>query len=109
MSKALVLKYWNAWQSLDWDGFRDCLSDQVQFENQQVEADEFVSFCKEGNPWEDVVLLNAVFSEKQAALLYEGTDTVSEKRIRVGEFIKVENDKIIESKASVSEAINYKD
>ena len=76
------------------------LADFIDFGGHRLPREEFVNFCKQGNPWEDVKLIAAHFSESGGAILYEGFDTGSKRLIRVGEFIKVTDGFITTSMAS---------
>ena len=99
-NKDLILKYWNSWQKPDWEEMRSCLANEINFGGHPMNADQFTVMCQNGNPWKDVSLLASHFTDAGGAILYEGTDTVTEKTIRVGEFITVEDDKIVASVAS---------
>ena len=105
MSKAssnrdLIMKYWYSWQKPDWPEMRSCLAPTVLFGGTELDSDAFVEMCGQGNPWKDVIMLSDFFTEKGGAILYEGTDTVTGQRIRVGEFITVRDNKITASIAS---------
>ena len=99
-NEKLILKYWNSWQKPDWEQMRSCLADQINFGGQMLDSDNFVVMCQGGNPWENVVLLSSMFDQHGGALLYEGFDTGRKEIIRVGEFIKVQENKIVSSIAS---------
>ena len=99
-NRELIMKYWHSWQKPDWQELRGCLAPKVDFGGIEMESDAFVEMCKQGNPWEKVDMLSACFSDDGGAILYEGTDTITGQRIRVGEFISVKDDRIIASIAS---------
>lgn len=95
-TKELVMKYFYAWQRQDHKEMRDYLSEQLEFNTgmQKFEdAEEFTDFFRKLPPWSKVTLLDSVFTDNQAALLYEG---ISEHgaRFRVAEFITITNRKI---------------
>lgn len=94
------MNYWKSWQIPDWEAMRSCLADSIIFGGQQLDAQECVLMCRSGNPWKDVQLLAEVFQENNGALLYEGTDSVTGQVMRVGEFISLEDGKIVASIAS---------
>lgn len=94
--KTVVMKYFNAWQKQDYEEMRSCLAKQMEFDTgmQKIEdADEYTDFCKKLPAFTKVTLLDSVFSENQAALLYEGISQFGAK-FRVAEFMTLADDKI---------------
>jgi hypothetical protein len=103
-TKEIVMTYFLTWQNKEWDKMRSCLSRDFKIDGGQIQfnsVDSFVEFCKNGPSWSHVVLLDSLFLENKAALLYEGITPVGEK-IRVGEFLQLVNNKIIHSKVAIS-------
>lgn len=103
-TKELVKKYFQSWQKQDWDQMRTCLSKDFSIDAGQIQfhsVDTFVDFCKSGPSWSQIKLLDALFLEKKAALLYEGVTPNGEK-IRVGEFLEINNNLIVCSKVAIS-------
>ncbi|MDX1407559.1 MAG: hypothetical protein R3330_05480 [Saprospiraceae bacterium] len=98
-TKQLIMNYWRSWQIADWDLLRSSLHDQIHFGGQAITADAFTEMCASGTPWRDVEMLDSVFTRDSGALLYEGTDTRTGHRIRVGEFVHVENGRIARMQA----------
>jgi len=98
-TRDVILRYWKSWQKQDWDELRDCLADEVRMGEHAVSADAFTQMCRLGPPWRDVELLHSVFTDGHGSLLYEGTDTRTGRRIRVGEFIDLEDGRVARSVA----------
>jgi len=94
-NKEFILRYWKSWQEKDWGTLRVSLADTFDFGGIKTNADEFTEMCKNGSTWSDVQLFESFFTEEGGALLYEGTDIKSGARIRVGEFIRIENGKVV--------------
>ena len=103
-TKEVVLTYFNSWQNKEWDVLRRCLANTFKIDGGKIQfrnIDEFIAFCQNGPSWSKVTLLDSIFQEKQAALLYEGETPTGEK-IRVGEFLTLDQDKITSAKISIS-------
>ena len=103
-TKDLVLNYFEAWQARDWKRMRPFLSPKFTIDGGKIQfhsVDAFISFCQNGPSWSQIVLLDALFQDNKAALLYEGITPTGEK-IRVGEFFIIEEGKIISSKVAIS-------
>lgn len=100
-SKELVLKYFNSWQEpADFQETADCLSDNFKidagffsFENKK----SFIQFLESNPaPWKNVKMLSSFFGENFSAILYEGINTVNNKKMRVSEHIQIQDNKIKE-------------
>lgn len=94
--KELVMQYFNAWQKQDQEQLKSTLSKELIFDTgmQKFEdADEFTDFFRKLPPWSKVTLLDSVFTDTQAALLYEGVSQFG-ARFRVAEFFNIANGKI---------------
>jgi hypothetical protein len=103
-AKELVMKYFQAWQKQDYNQMRHYLLEQLEFESglQKFEdADEFTDFCKKLPPWSSVSLLDSIFAENHAALLYEGVSQFGAK-FRVAEFITLADNKIAKIQVAFS-------
>ena len=74
--------------------------EELDFGGQSFSREQFVNICQNGNPWKEVKMLAATYDEHGGAILYEGTDTVTGKTIRVGEFIQIKDGKVSASIAS---------
>lgn len=103
-TKELVLSYFQSWQKQNWTQMQDCLtsdfildSGMLQFKNRE----DFIEFCKEGPRWSQVHLIQSLFQEGQAAILYEGSSLDGHK-LKVSEFLTIENGKIRKSLAVIS-------
>lgn len=104
-TKELVLRYFNSWQHQDWETMRSCLADTLDFEGpdgqaRAMPADEFTAFCSKGSPWREVELIDSMFADGHASLLYQGVDTKNDSKVRVGEFVTVEGGKIARLRAA---------
>lgn len=101
----LVLRYWGSWHegdAPDWDTFRDCLADTVDLEHGPVPADDFVAMVAAGgDPWTGVTMIESVFTDDKAALMYEGTNTATGEVIRVSEVLTVADGRIAKLRAHV--------
>ena len=100
-SKELVLKYFNSWQEpADFQETADCLSENFKIDAGFFSFDNKNSLIQffESNPapWKNVKMLSSFFGDNFSAILYEGTNTVNNKKMRVSEHIKIENAKITE-------------
>ena len=103
-STEIVLTYFQAWQNKEWEIMRSCLSKDFKIDAGQIQfksVDTFIEFCKNGPSWSQIKLLDALFLDNKAALLYEGVTPAGEK-IRVGEFLEIENNKISQSKVAIA-------
>lgn len=103
-TKTIVISYFYTWQNKDWDKMSELLSKdfaadggQLQFQNRE----HFIEFCKNGPSWKNVELIDSLFLENRAALLYQGITPASEK-IRVAEFLQLCDQKIVFSKIAIS-------
>ena len=98
-TKELVLRYFNSWQRQDWETMRACLADTIDFEGPggagPMSADDFTAMCSKGSPWRDVELIDSMFQDGHASLLYKGIDTKNDGKVRVGEFVTVENGEVV--------------
>lgn len=94
--KDVVMKYFHAWQKQDLVELRGQLAKQFEFDSglQKFEdADEFTDFCKKLPPWSKITLIDSVFCDNRASLLYEGISEFGAK-FRIAEFITLEDRKI---------------
>lgn len=101
-TRELVLRYFGTWPRGDWEGMRACMADTIDFNGQSHNADAFVAMCAKGARWERVELLDSIFADGKAALLYEGIDTGTGSRMRVGEFIRVADGKVRSVQAAIA-------
>ena len=95
--RELVLRFWLARQEGDWDGVRGCLSDRIQFEGAYAHVhhpDHLIELYARGDALKDVSLIDSVFSEGRAAILYSATAVDHKVRMRVAEFIELNHGKI---------------
>jgi hypothetical protein len=103
-TKSLVLTYFKAWQNKDWDTIRSCVAKDFKIDGGQLQfqsIETFIEFCKTGPSWSQVRLLDSLFQENKAALLFEGT-TPEGQKIRIGEFFEIKNEKIAFSRVAIS-------
>ena len=75
------------------------MADTLVFGGRPMEREQFVQFCQQGNAWNDVELLDSMFTAEGGALLYEGTDSGTEQRIRVAEIVRVEGGRVVGANA----------
>ena len=104
-TKQTVYAYWQGWQTKDFTGMRAALADEVVADAGlfRVEgADKFVAMCADGPAWRDVEMLDEMYGENHAAILYEGINTANEQRMRVAELIRLEGGKIMEIQSCLS-------
>lgn len=102
--KDVVMKYFQAWQKQDLTELRAQLSKQFEFESglQRFEdVDEFTEFCKKLPPWSKVTLIDSVYADDRATLLYEGVSEFGAK-FRIAEFLTLDDDKIVKVQAVYS-------
>ncbi len=92
----LVMTYWRSWQGgdPDWPTMRSCMADEIDTEAGPVPADKIVTMVQGGNPWRDVELVDAVYSDDHAAILYRGVDTVTGDTMDVAEFLTIADGKV---------------
>lgn len=103
-TKELVLNYFKAFQMKDWEQLRSCLDTNFQVDGGQLQfpsIEVFFAFCQNGPCWSPTQLLDAVFVNNQAALLYEAKTPKGEK-MRIGEFLTIVDNKIRHSKIIIS-------
>ncbi len=104
-TKQIVYAYWRGWQTKDFTAMRAALADDVVADASlfRVEgADRFVAMCAAGPAWRDVVMVDELYTDDQAAILYEGINTANEQRMRVAELIRLKGDKITEIQSCLS-------
>ena len=104
-SKETVHAYWRGWQTKDFTGMRAALADEVVADAGLFRvdgADKFVAMCAEGPAWRDVEMLDELYGEDHAAILYEGINTGNEQRMRVAELIRLEGGKIASIQSCLS-------
>ncbi len=99
-TKEITLRYFNAWQEpADFNELSVYLADSFKIDAGVFEFDnkkEFIKFLKANHtPWKDVKLLASIFSAYNAAILYEGVNTVTGKKMRVSEHIRFADNKIV--------------
>lgn len=90
--KNITLKYFNSWQEpADFEELSSCLADNFRIDAGFFKfngKEEFIQFLKSNHsPWKDVKLLSSIFSENNAAILYEGINVDTNKKMRVSEHI----------------------
>ncbi len=93
-AKDVIMAYWRSWQDKDWDAMRRSLAPSLRFGEQTMTAEQFVGFCQQGSAWTEVELIDSLFTADAGALLYEGTDSKSGNRVRVGEIVRLEDGKV---------------
>ena len=103
-AKDLILKYWKSWQQpSDFDEMQSCLADDItlDFAGQKIEGAEAFRQIVEASadPWKDVELIDATFSDDGGAIIYEGTSEAQGHRIRVAEIIHVKDGRIVGASA----------
>ncbi|MEZ4688533.1 MAG: nuclear transport factor 2 family protein [Bacteroidia bacterium] len=106
-TEALILNYWKSWQShSNWEETRALMKDDFYFDAgffKTESADQLIEMMKNGNPWQDVQLLDIVTHDDKGALFYEGIDTVTQSRVRIAEIITVEAGKVASCVATISQ------
>jgi ketosteroid isomerase-like protein len=100
-TKAVVEAYFDSWPNQRWDQMRECLADRIEFNGIEHDADVFTKGCASGVAWKKVTLIESVICGDKAALLYDGVDTASGTKMRVGEFLTVDDGKIREIRAAI--------
>jgi ketosteroid isomerase-like protein len=100
-SRSLVEAYFDSWPNQRWDRMRECLADRIEFNGTEHDADAFTEGCANGVAWRDVTLIESVVCEHKAALLYDGVDTASGTKMRVGEFLTIDAGKIRAIRAAI--------
>lgn len=102
-TEELVMAYWRSWQGStpDWAAMRSCLADEVDMERGPMSADQLVEMASKGTPWKDVTMVDAIFADRRAAILYDGTDTLTGEQLRISELLTVDGDKITKLRAAI--------
>ncbi len=98
--QTLVLDYFKSWQIRDWDLMERCLAPDFKFNAGVAKFDSaapFLDMCRKGPDWESVNLIESVFTESMAALLYEGRSLPDNSNVRAAEIIKCEGGRIKEA------------
>ncbi len=104
-TRQTIHAYWRGWQTKDFTAMRAALADEVVADAAlfRVEgADRFVAMCADGPAWREVVMVDELYTEGHAAILYEGINTANEQRMRVAELIRLEDGKITEIQSCLS-------
>ncbi len=100
-TRSVVERYFAAWPRRRWDAMRECLADRLQFNGVEHDADAFTKGCAQGVAWRDVTQIESVVCGEHAAMLYEGIDTKSGTKMRVGEFLTVREGRIHSIRAAI--------
>ena len=104
-TRQVVYAYWQGWQTKDFEGMRAALADDVIADAGlfRVEgADKFVAMCKAGPGWREVRMMEELYAETHAAILYEGINTGNEQKMRVAELIQLDGGKIASIQSCLS-------
>ena len=104
--KMLVHRYFNSWQEPNnLKTMATCLSDDVIIDAGSFRFDNkksFLAFISQNpTPWGNVQMLNEVYTSGKAAILYEGINQDSKYKMRVAEFISVNDNGLIKHIHSV--------
>lgn len=103
-TREIVLNYFYSWQKQDWEAMRNCVTENYYADigNIQLSSlDHVIEMCKNGVYMEKLELLESLFLNDKASLLYEGKMSGGQ-RVRVAEFFYIQNGKISISKAAIS-------
>ncbi len=96
--ESLVMRYFQAWYSRDFETMRRCMTSDVRFDMGRApsfgSAEELIEYCKQLPTFRDVTLLENVVHDERAALLFEGIVAESEVRARAAVFMRIEAGKI---------------
>lgn len=106
-TEEIVMRYWNSWRNEgepDWASMRSTLADELDMEPGPMSADAFVEMCRQGSPWTGVTMVDSLFADDRAALLYEGTNTANGKLVRIGEIVTVVDGKVAKLRAAIPES-----
>lgn len=96
----LVDRYHRSWQRGDLAALRECLADEIDFDwgtAVYTDPDDFVAATASGIEWRDVTLLDAIYREETAAIVYEGVNVTDGLRLRTAEFLHCVEGKITAS------------
>lgn len=91
----LVMAYWRSWQKGDFSEYRSYLADTIDAGGNELDADQFVTMVSQGSPWRDVRMIDSVFAADSAAIMYEGINTANDAAVKVIEFLRVAERKIV--------------
>eukprot|EP00803_Ostreobium_quekettii_P002080 evm.model.scf_1192EXC.4 EVM.evm.TU.scf_1192EXC.4 scf_1192EXC:26918-27523(+) len=104
-TRELVLKYFHSWQRpADFDEMAACFSDDAEIDLGAATLRGGAAFRRAvgggESPWLAISLLDTVFSDGEAALVYEGVEEASGVKLRVAELLTVEGGKIVRMRAT---------
>jgi hypothetical protein len=107
ITKEIVMRYFQSWQVGDsMDKLKDCLCEDFILDSGLVKfdsRDNFMNYLKEEPPkLIDVNLIAEIYDKDTAAILYEGYEIKSKQKMRVSEFITIENGLIKKVQSIVS-------
>lgn len=96
ITEEIVMRYFKSWQNGgDLDSLEDCLCEDFILENGLVRFDSrknFIEYLRKEPPiWLNVKLVSELYDKDTAAILYEGVQDQSQQKMRVSEFITIEN------------------
>ena len=100
-TKDVVEAYFDSWPNQRWDRMRECLADRIEFNGIEHDADAFTKGCASGVAWKAVTRIESVICGDKAALLYDGIDTATGTKMRVGEFLTIDDGKIRAIRAAI--------
>ena len=97
-SERVVMAWFEAWQAgTANEAIASCFAEDLRFEAPEytfTSRDQLQAFmAKAPNPWAEVELLEAHYTEHEAAILYEGRNDAG--RTRVAEFMRIEEGRIV--------------
>lgn len=104
-TKELILRYFHSWQQDDYSTLRECLDDDFEVNLNGLtinNADTFVKISESGDAWQEVTLIDAIYTDDKAAIMYEGINGKG-LPVRVGEMLSIRDGKIISSVATLFE------
>lgn len=103
-TKEIVHQYWNSWQNKDLESLEKvcdkhmiCHAGFFTFNNLEELKNEVVK----GPAWKNVTMIDEVYTENKAGIIYEGINSLNEKTMRVSEIITLKNEKIIKVHSTI--------
>lgn len=103
----LIMVYWRSWQShSNWETTRKLMADDFKLDAgifKTENADQLIEMMKMGNPWKDIELLDFIVEGNKGAIIYEGTDSVTEARIRVSEIVTIKDNKVASAITNITQ------
>ena len=100
-AQSVANKYLEAFEKGNFKQMRSLLADRGKYGAAKLSADAFIETVRKAASWKDITVIKAIYSDSDAALLYEGTNTQTGQRMQATEFFEIKNGQIQNVRGSI--------